>query len=216
MGTKLIGQQVWYYYLVCLVYKLPIITLLVIVVAVFCYIINRKQYKFISNEVYLLLPAAIFLVTMSLGNHMYLGVRNIILILPLLFIFCGTLVKYIASSYAYLLVILLTITQVIHSANFFPHFLPYTNWLVTNKSNAYLIFADSNLYYQERNFILQKYLKANPNVQYEPITYTKGKVLVSIENYDDWWYDGKLKWLINLHLTPVNNLDSQYLLFDVP
>jgi Dolichyl-phosphate-mannose-protein mannosyltransferase len=210
------GQFIWYYYIVCLWYKTPIATIALLLLAVVLFIKNKQNFKFAQNEIYLLLPSIVFLLFLSLTNKMYLGVRSVLLIMPLLFIFIGNLGQTMQKIKQYKWVVFtFLLWQLVSVANYFPHFFPYTNEFIWNKKNAYKTFGDANLYFQEGQYFVKDYLKKNPTIQYEPTSPVKGKVLVSMENYFDYWNTGKMKWLINLHLEPIGHFHSQYLLFDV-
>ena len=106
--------------------------------------------------------------------------------------------------------------QFISVATYFPHFLPYTNEFIYNKKNAFKIFGDANIYFQEGAILANEYLLKHPEIQYEPTKLVRGKVMVSLENYLDFWYDGKVQWLINLKLEPIDHFHSGYLIFQVP
>jgi hypothetical protein len=216
LGKPVGGKPYPTYYLICIAYKLPIATIIILIAAFIFYFINRKQFSFVNNEVFLVIPALFFLVAMSIGNSMYLGVRNVLLILPLLFVFAGSIVNWIWQRRSTKIILgSLLCWQFISVAKYFPHFIPYTNEFIWDKKNAYKIFGDANLFYQEGRYMVQDYLQKNPTIQFEPTTPVKGKVLVSIEHYYDWWHHGKMKWLTDLKLEPIDHFDSEYLLFDI-
>ena len=106
--------------------------------------------------------------------------------------------------------------QVVSVFNYFPHFLPYTNEFIRDKKQAYKIFGDADLYFQEGWDLANKYLKKHPDVQLEPIQPVHGKVMVSMETYYDYWHEGKMNWFKKMNLQPVDQFDSGYLIFNVP
>jgi Dolichyl-phosphate-mannose-protein mannosyltransferase len=216
LGKPVGGKPFYSYYVIGLAYKLPIATLIILIASLVIYFVKRKQYSFTKNEIYLLLPAFVFFLFLSVSSTMYLGVRSVLLILPLLFVFAGSLWQHIAAyKWSKILVGILLGWQLISVAKYIPHFIPYTNEFIWNKTNAYKVFGDANLFYQEGHYLVKEYLAKNTDIQYEPTVTVKGKVLVSIEHYYDWWHLGKMKWLTDLKLEPVGNFDSQFLLFDV-
>ncbi len=216
LGKPVGGKPYYTYYLKCFGFKLPISTLLILLASIFVYFFKSKRYNFLNNEVYLIGPAFTFLLFMSVSNTMYLGLRNVLLVLPLLFVFAGFLYHHFKSNKKFKRIILiLLLWQFISVANYFPHFLPYTNEFIWNKKNAYKTFGDANLFYQEGHYFVKEYLQKNNDIQYEPTMPVKGKVLVSIEHYYDWWNLGKVKWLRDLHLEPIGHFHSQFLLFEV-
>jgi Dolichyl-phosphate-mannose-protein mannosyltransferase len=216
LGERIDGKKVWYYYLVSLWYKLPVSFLLFIAAAVAFYWRGRLRQRFWQDELYLLLPAVVVLLAFSFFNTMYLGVRSVLMVVPLLHIFCGSLMVTAPAGVRKIMVPLLLCWQLVSVALWFPHFLPYTNEFVLQKKNAHTIFTDSNIYFQEGGVLVKEYLQRHPEIQYEPAAPVHGKVMVSIENYYDWWNLGNMQWLRSLHLQPVDHFDSGYLVFDVP
>jgi 4-amino-4-deoxy-L-arabinose transferase-like glycosyltransferase len=216
LGNKIEDKKVWYYYFVCMWYKLPIPLLIFFFAATVMFIRGKRWRSFMQDEIYLLLPAVFILSIFSLFNTMYLGIRSVLMILPLLFIFCGSIVPAVNGLVRRAAAVLLLCWQLISVALYFPHFLPYTNEFVLHKKNAHKIFTDSNIYFQEGLVLAGEYLQKHPEIQYEPAAPVHGKVMVSIENYYDWWNLGKLQWLKDMHLEPVGHFDTGYLIFEVP
>ncbi len=216
LGNKIDGKKVWYYYFVCIWYKLPIPLLILFVAAIAMYIRGKRWRLFMQDEIYLLLPAVFILCIFSLFNTMYLGIRSVLMILPLLFIFCGSIMPAMEGLVRRAGVVLLLCWQLVSVAMYFPHFLPYTNEFILHKKNAHRIFADSNIYFQEGLVLAGEYLQKHPEIQYEPTALVHGKVMVSIENYYDWWSLGKMQWLRDMHLEPVGHFDTGYLIFEIP
>jgi Dolichyl-phosphate-mannose-protein mannosyltransferase len=216
LGEKISTQKIWYYYIVCLWYKLPL-PFMIFFFAALVYGTRAGRWRAGMRDVlYLLLPAVFILVTFSLFNTMYLGIRSILMILPLLFVVSGSIIPLLKTVAAKAASSLLVCWQLISVALYFPHFLPYTNELIWHKKHAHKIFADSNIYFQEGFILAREYLQKHPEIQYEPATALKGKVMVSIENYYDWWHQGKMQWLRDMQLEPTGHFHTGYLIFDVP
>ncbi|CAN5327840.1 hypothetical protein BH11BAC5_BH11BAC5_42630 [soil metagenome] len=219
LGQAITGQRIWYYYSICFLYKLPVPFLIIFFTTLTVYLIYFKRFRFMHHEIFLLLPAAFIFISFSLLNTMYLGIKNVLFLMPLLFIFCGSLVNnqyyFKPKIFIWLTCSLLT-WELVSVGSYFPHFLPYTNEFIYNKKDAYKIFGDANLYFQEGWILAKEYLNKHPEIQFEPQQQVHGRVMVSLEKYFDYWHDGKMKWLINLHLQPVDHFHSQYLIFDVP
>jgi hypothetical protein len=219
LGKTLTGQRIWYYYSICFLFKLPIPFLIIFFTALTVYLIQLKIIRFTYSEIFLLLPAAFIFISFSLLNTMYLGIKNVLLLLPLLFIFCGSLVNNLyplrPAIFMWIICSLLT-WELVSVGTYFPHFLPYTNEFIYRKKDAFKTFGDANLYFQEGWILAKEYLDRHPDIQFEPQHPVHGRVMVSLEKYFDYWNDGKMKWLINLHLQPADHFHSQYLIFDVP
>lgn len=218
LGKKLDGHLLWYYYPLSLLYKLPLPFLILLGFTMVQYTRQRKRFRFLPDEVYLLLPSLFLLLCFCFLNSMYLGIKNVIMILPPLFIFCAgqASVLWEQSKKGKWLLIGLGVWQLLSVSRYFPHFLPYTNELIPDKKHAYRVFGDSNLYFQEGRDFVNAYLQQHPDIQLDPLQPVHGKVMVSLENYYDWWNGGKMQWLRELKLQPVGHFHSQYLLFDVP
>ena len=219
LGQPVTGKLIWYYYAVCFFFKLPIPFMLFFFASLMAYFINRSKFHFIQNEIFLLLPAAFIFILFSLFNPMYLGIKNLLLVLPLLFIFCGSLLNNFILLKCKLTVIItgsLLLWELVSVGAYFPHFLPYTNEFITNKKNAYKVLGDANIYFQEGRLLANQYLNKHPDIQFEPEKKTTGKVMVSLETYFDYWHEGKMQWLRDLHIEPTGHFDSQYLIFTVP
>lgn len=219
LGERITGKWIWYYYPVSCLYKLPIPFLLFLFSALLFYWIERGRFQFREDEIFLLLPAAFIFISFCFFNTMYLGIRSIVMLLPLLFIFCGMLVTTFTrlnKKMTAVLVGLLLLWQAVSVFSYFPHFLPYTNEFIPYKINAHKVFGDNNLYLQEGWDMAQQYLHKHPAVQFEPAQPVHGRVMVSLETYYDYWNEGKLNWLKALHLHPVDHFHSQYLIFEVP
>jgi hypothetical protein len=150
---------------------------------------------------------------------MYLGIKNILMLLPLLFIFSGSLfANCLHQKQKNILPVAGTLlaVQLFSVFNYFPHFLPYTNEFILDKKEAYKIFGDANLYFQEGWIMANEYLKKHPDIQFEPLKPVHGKVMVSLESYLDYWHQERMQWLTDLHLEPSGHFHSQYLIFNVP
>lgn len=217
LGKPMLGQHTWYYYPLSCLFKLPLPFILLLLLSVIVYLQGKRRKDFYKNEWYSLLPAVFIFLSFCMLNNMYLGIKNVLMILPLLFVFCGTGIEYLLSFKKGIYVIAaLFAWQSISVLRYFPHFLPYTNELILNKRNAYRIFGDGNLYLQEGRELMLAYLQQHPEIHFEPATPVKGKVMLSIDRYYDWWNKGDLQWFRSLHLKPVDHFHSQYLIFEVP
>lgn len=179
---------------------------------------KKRQLIAWRNLIYVLLPVLWFLGSFLLFNRMYLGIRSVLMIMPFLFVAAGWLMRWIGQARVPVTVFfwLLLGVQCVEVGRWFPHFLPYTNGLVHGKHLTYQWFTDSNLYAQEGWRFAQAYLRENPAVQFEPVAPVKGFVMVSVETYVDFWQTGKCRWLRELNLVPVDHVDAQYLIFQIP
>lgn len=217
LGKPMLGQHIWYYYPLSCLFKLPLPFILLLLLSLIINLQGKRRTDFYKNEWYLLLPAVFLFLSFCMLNNMYLGIKNILMILPLLFVFCGGGFEYLLSFKKGIYIIAgFFAWQSISVLRYFPHFLPYTNELILNKKNAYKIFGDGNLYLQEGREMALEYVQQHPGMYFEPQQPVKGKIMMSIDRYYDWWKRGDLQWLRSLHLEPVDHFHSQYLIFEIP
>jgi hypothetical protein len=100
-------------------------------------------------------------------------------------------------------------------ASYYPHFLPYFNELIGNRTNAYRILADSNLDWRQHSWYFQQYLDAHPNVIVEPERPTAGTILVGVNMLTGVAGEPeRFRWLRE-HFTPVGHIAHAVLIYEV-
>ncbi|MBS1565414.1 MAG: glycosyltransferase family 39 protein, partial [Bacteroidetes bacterium] len=205
----------WYYYFVALGYKLPIPVLLLFLFSFLTCIRSWRDGHFLRREIYLLLPAFYYLIYMSFFYGTQVGIRHIIIILPLLYIYTGLLTSRLQSLPARAFGYALLVWQLVSVGIRFPHFLPYTNEFITDKKMAYTKIADTNLCYGEGEPFLNDYLHAHPDAIYRPDSITAGKIVMEVNDMLDMsiGLNGKYAW--PLSLTPVDHIHSEYLIYAI-
>jgi hypothetical protein len=205
----------WYYYFVTLFLKLPIPVLIVWLGSMFLFFRNFNRSNFFRNEIFLLLPAFYFLIYMNFFYSTQVGIRHILIIFPLLYIFSGRFISKLFEWKKQFILYLLIAWQAVSVFNYFPHFLPYTNEFIWNKKMAYKKIADSNLCYGEGRKFLEKYLVKNKDAIVLPEKPVAGKIVMEVNEMlnKDIRTMGKYDWVNKL--TPVDHIHSQYLVFDV-
>jgi hypothetical protein len=205
----------WYYYFVVLFYKLPVSLLLLLFTTCMVYLRNRGSGKFMQNEMYLLIPSLYFLLYMNFFYSTQVGIRHIMIILPLLYIFFGFFFSRAQSVTGRYFGYVLVAYQFISVGLYFPHFLPYTNEFIPNKKMAYKKIGDTNICYGEGQQFLLQYLFKNPDAKYLPGTIQPGKIVMEVNEMQDLDIKtmGKYDWV--RPLTPVDHIHSQYLVFEI-
>ena len=208
-------QGFWYYYFVVLWYKLPVPVLLLLLTTVVLYIRKAGRPQFLQQEIYLILPALYYLVYMNFFYSTQVGVRHIIIILPLLFVFAGFFATQLTSPPARYIGYALVLYECISVGSWFPHFLPYTNELITDKKMAYTKLADTNICYGEGEKFLHAWLRQHPEAIYQPDSIMPGKIVMETTNILDLSTGtlGKYDWVAPL--VPVDHIHSQYLVYDI-
>jgi hypothetical protein len=215
--TYLLGHNstygFWYYFVVTLFFKLPIPFMMVLFFTTLLVIKNYKAVSFFTNEVFLFVPAAYYLVYLSFFYSTQVGVRHILMILPLLFILCGRAFNYIIERKKQYALYFLLFAELISVGLYFPHFLPYTNEFIWNKKMAYKKIGDSSLIYEEGKPFVESFLNKHKDVVYLPDSAIAGKFIIpaiDIANIPIATLN-KFNWARNLN--PVDHIHSQYLVY---
>jgi hypothetical protein len=137
----------FYYFLAAMLVKTPIPSLILIGAA--CVVlVRRRRVEF--EEYCVLLPAVVLLVAAS-ASRLQLGIRYILPIYPLLFIFVGGMTAGLLGRKpawrkpTTLAVAALSLWYCAGTLRVFPHYLAYFNELVGGPKNGYKCLLDSNL-----------------------------------------------------------------------
>lgn len=205
----------WYYYIVVAFYKLPL-SLLVFWVTSFAVSLSKSSRKLLfRDDIFLLVPIFYYLIYMSFFYSTQVGIRHLLIIFPLLFIFSGKAISRMFISNQKWVAFLLIGYQAISVLAYFPHFLPYTNEFILDKKFAYKKIADTNICYGEGKQFLETYLLKHPDVVYMPDTLQSGKVILEVNEMLnlDMATIHKYDWARSLR--PVDHIHSQYLVFNV-
>ena len=220
-ATYLLGEQAvhgfWYYYLVAMWFKLPIATWMISILAIIFFFRNRSKNisAFFRDEFFLFLPVFYYLVYMSFFYSTQIGIRHVLMVLPLLFVFSGSLLQKGRPVFLRYFLYGCLVFQSISVGTYFPHFLPYTNEWIIDKKKAYQKLADTNICYGEGDQYLQAYLSKHPEALYLPERITTGTVVMEVNEMLDLNSAtiGKYSWVRKLE--PVGHIHSQYLIFHV-
>ena len=206
----------WDYYFVVMFFKLPVTVLLLWIGTALLSIRKFNKSAFLNNELFLVLPAIFYLIYMNFFYSTQLGIRHIMIIFPLLYIFSGKLITILLSSDKKYILYGLMVYQAISVGCYFPHFLPYTNEFIWNKKSAFKKIADSNICYGEGYRFLTDYLSKNKEAIFRPEQPIAGKVVMEINDIVnlDIKTMGKYDWVKNL--SPASHIHSQYMIYQVP
>lgn len=213
LGKSSTGGSFWYYYFVSFFFKTPIPYLVLAGWAKYFLYIKLRFRNFIRNEFFLFAPMVYFLLLMSFMYKTQCGIRHIIFIYPLLFIFCGIVYKYAVSKTEQMTMILLSLWLMMSVGQYFNNYYPYTNEFIGDKKNAYRYVGAGNLNFTQAEYLVDDYLQKHPDVSHAPEEPKAGKFVLDIDRYLDIWNTGKYQWLRKLK--PVRQVEYSYLLFDV-
>ena len=162
------------YYLITFIYKVPIATQLLLLMAIISLIKYRNHIKFWQNEAFLIIPSLFFLIVFSLSIAQ-LGIRYILMIFPFIFVLSSRVtLGWTALKNKYRIFIISLVTYLlISNLSYFPHYISYFNELLVDRKMGYTILADSNLDWGQNWIYLEKYLERNPDATY--IRYSRKK-----------------------------------------
>ncbi|MBI5073483.1 glycosyltransferase family 39 protein, partial [Candidatus Woesearchaeota archaeon] len=146
----------WYYFIVAFLVKTPIATILLIAASLFVFFKTAasKTNTQLKNELFLLVPAALYFILFML-NGINIGLRHILPVYPFLFVFIGSLFHAdwklfgekisLSLKYApYILGVLLG-WLIIANIMIYPYYIAYFNEFTGGPSHGYEYLLDSNL-----------------------------------------------------------------------
>ncbi len=168
------------YYIIAFLYKVPIATQLLLLMAVTSLFRYRHRINFWQNEAFLIIPSLLFFITFSFSTAQ-IGIRYILMIFPFLFVFSSRIaVAWTALRNRYrIFVTSLVAYLLISNLSYFPHYLSYFNELLVDRKMGYTILADSNLDWGQNKNYLKHYLENNPDATYMTEPKEKLKLLGS-------------------------------------
>jgi len=211
------GQNFKGYFIFASLLKTPIATQIIILLGIAVYLWKRKFDGFRENELFFAIPVIFFFLYFNFIFRAQIGIRFYLVIFPLLYVFCGSLLRdwqivrrqkkialgvllgYLAAS------VLLA----------YPNYIPYFNEIVWHQKDAYKYLADSNLDWEQSRWLRDQYLKAHPEIHYEPDQPRTGLIMVSPNKLVG--VDGvknRFLWL-RKYFEPVDVIHDVYLLFHV-
>jgi Dolichyl-phosphate-mannose-protein mannosyltransferase len=189
------GGNFWYYYFVSVFYKTPITYFVLIGLAIYVSFKKKLVSSFTQIEWFLILPVIYYLLLMSFMYKTQCGIRHIIFIYPLLFVYCGSAVHLFNSTKVKIVLTAQLIYLVGSVLFYYKNYYAYTNEFCYNKLAAYKKVGASNINFNQGFKALNKYLAENPTVKYAPQAPAKGVFVVMLDEYMDIWNTGKYKWL---------------------
>src|SRR5262249_17727584 len=179
---------------------------------------NRKFRLFLTGEFPLLATAAVLVFMLSFFSRTQIGIRHILPVLVMSVILSGAAFKEFgqASGRKRVFLAACLLFTMISTATYFPHLIPYFNEIVSDRKMAYSYLADSNLDWDQDQWIVDEFLRKNPDVKLNPDTPVSGRILVSANFmagvrplYADYW-------LRQRGLKPVAHVGYGHVLFFVP
>jgi hypothetical protein len=220
LGERRIGRFVAYYPLV-LLFKVPIGAQIIVLLALWGFLRRFSSFRFHRDEAFLILPLLAYGFHFTFFCNTQIGVRLVLMILPLLHVFCGGLLRDLNAVGARVRwgVGLSLIYMVVSVLSYAPHFISYFNELVPDRKTSWRVLADSNLDWGQNREYVERYLRDHPGTHLNPHTPVSGPVLISANllvgisvppaDY------AICKW-IRENLEPTDHVAYSHLVFEVP
>jgi hypothetical protein len=170
-----------YYFLVGL-FKAPIAIQVLIGAALITYVRRWRRFDFWRREWLLLCPVVFYVIYFNFFYRLNIGFRHFLIIFPLLYIFCGSLLTDTSSVPRWARVGLagLLVYLIVSVLSYFPHFIPYFNELVWHRKQAYRIAADSNLDWGQGGKAVARWLARHPDAVFQPDEPMAGTIVVGV------------------------------------
>lgn len=163
MDTFLLGKHsvtgFWYYFLVVFLVKSTLPVIILFGLSLLTLYLGGKRKMF--NKIFLLIPVVFLLVIVSRGR-VQIGLRHILSIYPLIFVFIGSLgLLNFKKWIKIVLCLVVCFFQARSLSTVYPYPLSYFNETVNGPDNGYKILRDSNVDWGHGLKALAKYLKDN-------------------------------------------------------
>ena len=205
------------YYIFASLLKMPVASQIIMLLAFGAFVIKRKQFNFFENEVFVFVPLLFFFYYFNFMFRAQIGIRFYLVLFPMLFVFCGSLVKdwldFKPRAKFGLGILLVYMAGSVLAA--YPHYIPYFNELVWDQRDAYKYLVDSNLDWDQAEFIRDQYLTENPGVILEPGRPTLGKIVVSPNNLVGIIGEkDRYAWLRD-NFEPIDIIADVYLIYEI-
>lgn len=205
------------YYLYAALYKVPLGTQLVVLVALLTLAARLRRSDDLKNEWVILVPIAFYVVYFNFFYRAQIGIRFFLVVFPLLYVLAGSLLKNerTLSRRATVGLTAAIAGLVISVLSSYPHFLPYVNELIGDKRLAYKKLADSNIDWGQQSWYVEQYLASHPGVIVEPDSPTTGTILVGVNALTGVTGEPEtFKWLRDNFL-PVDDIAHAVLIYRV-
>jgi 4-amino-4-deoxy-L-arabinose transferase-like glycosyltransferase len=205
------------YYFYVFLYKVPLGVTILLLLALLNYGRSGHHTRFFENELFLAVPVLFFAIYFNFFYAAQIGMRYFLMVLPLLYIFCGNLFERWAVFKAGTRVLysLLLAYVLVSVLSYTPHYLSYFNELVGDRKNAYKVLADSNIDWGENEWFLQRYQKEHPETLVNPELPVAGHIVVGVNELVG--VNGgpkKFEWLRE-NYEPVGHIAYTYLVYNV-
>jgi hypothetical protein len=179
------GERFLAYYPIAWLYKEPIATQLLLLLALGAYLVRFRRFDFRRNEWPLAATVLFFAWYFTFVFNRQRWFRWAIVVLPILFVFTGSLLRDAATLGRGQRVVVggLVLYLVVSVLSYYPHFIPYFNELVWDRTKAYRILMGSNINYGQNAWYVRQYLRGHPDALLEPEGPRVGTIVVPVDTY---------------------------------
>ena len=206
------------YYFYAALFKVPIATQVIFLVALFGYFWRRGEAASAlrREEVFLIVPMLVYWMYFNFFFNAQIGIRHVLPVFALGIIFCGRFLAEPESKFRNYAAVVLVSWVAASTLSYYPHFISYFNELVLDRKLAYRHLADSNLDWRGNQWYLIDYIRRHPGTIVDPRKPQAGRIVVAVNalvgvNRDPEEY----RWLRD-HFAPVDHIAYSFLVFDVP
>jgi hypothetical protein len=210
-GKGFAGYFFWVWLL-----KVPLGAQVLAATALVAFLRSSKR-RFLDDELFVLVPAVYFLLYFGLLSQAQWGVRFLLPVFPLAWVFCGSLLADWPTSgtVARRATLVTAATVAVSVASWHPHHLSYFNEIVWRRSEAWRYLADSNLDWGQNQWYLDRWLEQHPGARVEPRAPKAGTIVVGVNKLVGVFNPPRYRWLRE-NFEPVETVAYTWLVYEVP
>jgi Dolichyl-phosphate-mannose-protein mannosyltransferase len=206
------------YFLIAYALKTPIAMQVIFVLSLALLIRRWTWAGVLRKEQILLVPLLAFLVYFNFFYQAQLGLRFVLMTIPLLHILSGRLGQA-AQGWSSLKRGLLGVglaSIALSTLSYYPDYLAYFNEIVWDRRTAYRYLADSNLDWGQSETFLRDYLAAHPEAIVDPTVLSAGEVIVRVNSLVGITEDPERYAHLREDCFPDATIGHAYLLYRLP
>jgi hypothetical protein len=211
-GKGFAGYFFWVWLL-----KVPLGAQALVLAALAAYLAGPRRPRFRDDELFVIVPAAYLLLYFGFWSQAQWGVRFLLPVFPLLWVFCGSLLAEgeALTRAARRGVLVTALAAGLSVLSWHPHYLSYFNEIVWRRDHAWRYLADSNLDWGQNQWYLDRWLEQHPGARVEPRAPKAGTVVVGVNKLVGVFNPPRYKWLRE-NFEPREVVAHTWLVYDVP
>lgn len=210
------GRRFPEYFWIAWLYKLPIGTQVLLLLALVAYALRFRRFDFRRNEWPIACTVLFFAWYFTFVYNFQIGLRHALVVHPFLLVFTGSLLSDPRAVYrgARIALAAVLIWVTVSVVSYYPHFLAYFNEFIGSRRNGYKVLVDSNLDWGQSERAMRRYLARHPDVYSDVHGPQPGRLLVAANLYTGYIQHERFRWLRE-NFEPVGHVAYAYLLFEV-